>query len=98
MTEAAAFEDGTVAKIRDAQVMAVAKTGFVIGDGQTNMYVEGERSVTAGDIVQLSGKCAVKGGVPAFVVDGLEVGQNAELRPAEPVVVDGTSTSYPLTR
>lgn len=98
VTEAAAFEDGTVAKIRDAQVMAVAKTGFVIGDGQTNMYVEGERSVTAGDIVQLSGKCAVKGGVPAFVVDGLEVGQNAELRPAEPVVVDGTSTSYPFDK
>ncbi len=98
VTEAAAFDDGTVAKIRDAQVMAVAKTGFVISDGQTNMYVEGERNVTAGDIVQLSGKCAVKGGISAFVVDGLEVGQNAELRPVEPIVVDGTSTSYPFDK
>lgn len=95
VTEAAAFESGTVAKIRDAKVMAVAQAGFVVSDGNTNMYVEGEANdVKVGDVVLLNGKCAVKGGIPAFDVEIIDVKSNSEVKYPDPVVVDGTSSSY----
>lgn len=79
VSEAAALEDKAVAKIPDAQVVAVTTKGFIITDGTTNLYAIGAKDVKVGDNVSMNGAKAIENGFPAFAVDEVVVNSNADV-------------------
>lgn len=96
VSEAAALEDGSKAKISSAKVAAVSAKGFVITDGTTDMYVEGARDLKAGDNIFLTGEKARTGGFPSFKADEVEVLSSEEFKYPAPVEINGAlETSNP---
>ena len=73
VTEVIALDDEAVAKIPSSQVMAISMKGFIISDGQSNLYVSGTAPVKAGDNVYMNGARATINGYPAFILDECEV-------------------------
>ena len=88
VSDAATLDAGENLKVNPATVMAVSTGGFVISDGDTDMYVSGEREVKIGDVIFLNGKREDIGGLPAIAVDEVEVRSNSEATYPEPVAVD----------
>lgn len=77
VTDVAALEDKTVAKIPDAMVMAVTTKGFIISDGTTNVYALGVKDVKIGDKISMNGAKNTENGLPVFEVDEVVVNSNA---------------------
>lgn len=71
-------------KIAEATVMAASDGGFVITDGTTLMYAEGDREVSAGDKIFMNGTKATIGGIPAVKADEVEVLSKEEVKYPEP--------------
>ena len=88
VTEALALEADALAKIGDAQVMALTSNGFIISDGASNMFVEGKASVAAGDKLTVTGDVAAINGITALKLDEATVSGNSEVTYPEPKVVD----------
>ena len=88
VTEALSLEADALAKIGDAQVMALTTNGFIISDGASNMFVEGKASVAAGDKLTVTGDIAAINGITALKLDEATVSGNSEVTYPEPKVVD----------
>ena len=88
VTDALALEADALAKIGDAQVMALTTNGFIISDGASNMFVEGKASVAAGDKLTVTGDIAAINGITAIKLDEATVSGNEEAIYPEPKVVD----------
>ena len=67
------MEDEDPAKILHATVAAVTASGFVLTDGTANLYVQGAREVTPGDVVTINGTKATLYCIPSFKVDEVEI-------------------------
>lgn len=94
VSEAAALTDEVAVKIPEAGVMAATASAFVISDGSANMYVKGANTVKAGDKIALNGSISTKEGVPALIVDEVEVKGNEELSYPEPEDINGKLGDY----
>lgn len=88
VTDALALQADALAKISDAQVMALTSNGFIISDGASNMFVEGKASVAAGDKLTVTGDVAAINGITALKLDEATVSGNSEVTYPEPKVVD----------
>ena len=67
------MDDDDPAKILHATVAAVTTSGFVLTDGTANLYVQGARELTPGDVVTINGSKTTLYGIPSFKVDEVEV-------------------------
>ena len=94
VTEVLGLDDEETAKIPNGIVAAVTKTGFVLTDGTSNLYVQGAREVAVGDRVSLNGARATLNGVPSFVVDELSVTSSGTVDYPEAVDMTDQITSY----
>ena len=79
VTDTAALWDSEPAKVKDAQVMAVADNGFVISDGTTNLFVESAAEVKVGDKLFLNGTKTTVNALPSFIGDEVTVLSNSEV-------------------
>ncbi|MGM9737126.1 MAG: BACON domain-containing protein, partial [Candidatus Cryptobacteroides sp.] len=79
VTEAVALEEGALAKIGDAQVMATTKKGFVISDGTSNIFVSGTASVKVGDKLTITGDVAKVNDLIGIVLDEAAVSGNEDV-------------------
>lgn len=94
VSEAAALTDEVAVKIPEAGVVAAAASAFVISDGSVNMFVKGANTVKAGDKIALNGSISTKEGVPALIVDEVEVKGNEEVSYPEPEDINGRLDGY----
>lgn len=79
VTEAVALKEGDLAKIGGAQVMATTKKGFVISDGESNIFVSGTASVKVGDKLTITGDVAKDNDLIAIVLDEATVSGNEDV-------------------
>ncbi|MGM9743351.1 MAG: BACON domain-containing protein [Candidatus Cryptobacteroides sp.] len=78
VTEAVAKQEGDLVKLSECQVAAVGKKGFVVTDGRSNIYVEGnydkmkagDKLTLTGDVVMVNGLLAIKLDDAFFSVSG----------------------------
>ncbi|MGM9740671.1 MAG: BACON domain-containing protein, partial [Candidatus Cryptobacteroides sp.] len=79
VTEAVALKEGDLAKIGDAQVMAVTKKGFVASDGKSNIFISGTSSVKVGDKFTVTGDIAKVNNLIGLVIDEITVTGNEDV-------------------
>lgn len=95
VSEVAALEKGSVAKINGAQVVAVALDGFLLSDGATIMYAQKkEAEVAVGDKLFLNGTTSALNGFPSFVVDEYSVQESSEVEYPEAIDLTSSVDSY----
>lgn len=73
VTEAVKLEDGRVARVPDAQVLAKGTKAFIVSDGTSHLMVLGEAEVKPGDQISFNGEKGTSYGVPVVSLDELEV-------------------------
>ena len=95
LSEVAALESGSVAKIKGAQVVAVALDGFLLSDGAAFMFAQKkEAEVAVGDKLFLNGKTSTLNGYPSFVVDEYSVLESSEVKYPEAIDLTSSVDSY----
>ena len=78
-----ALESGTLAKVLECQVMALSKTGFVVSDGESSIYVSGyDTAIQVGDKVTLTGDLGTSNGLVSLELE-------------DAVIVSSGEASYP---
>ena len=73
VTEAVKLEDGRVARVPDAQVLAKGTKAFIVSDGTSHLVVLGEAEVKPGDQISFNGEKGTSYGVPVVTLDELVV-------------------------
>ena len=95
VTQISKLEKDKVAKISNADVVAVATNGFLLYDGTTYMFAQKkDATVKVGDKLFLNGKTAVFNGFPSFVVDEYSVLESASVKHPEPTDLTAVVDSY----
>lgn len=93
VTDALALQADALAKIGDAQIMAITKKGFVVSDGTSNIFVSGTADVKVGDKLTITGDIAKVNDILGLVLDEATISGNAEV--AYPEAKDMTGeTAY----
>ena len=83
------LEDGDVAKVAQAQVVALSTKGFIASDESGCLYVQGE-GLSLGDKVSFNGTKTTVNNAPAFVLDEFDVVESGKV--VYPVAKDITAT------
>ena len=78
LSEIAALEDGEVAKVAEARVMALTKKGFVLIDDSGSLYATGT-DVELGDIISFNGAKATLYGGAGFNTDEIDIDSHSEV-------------------
>ena len=98
VTDILDLEDKEAAKISESSVLAVSKSGFVITDGKTNLYVLGEKDVKVGDKININGKKTKIDGFSAFNVDEVKVNSHSDISyPSAKDITSELDTFHPET-
>ena len=78
LAEIAALEDGAVAKVASATVMALTQKGFVLSDESGMLYATGT-GVELGDALSFNGAKSTLYGGAAFATDEIEINSHGEV-------------------
>ena len=79
------LDDGLLAKVAEAQVVALTSDGFVATDESASIYVSYKGEIAIGDKVSLAGEKVTLYGNAALEAGGVTVKSNAEVTRPEPV-------------
>lgn len=79
------LDDGSFAKVAEAQVVALTSDGFVATDESASIYVSYKGEIAIGDKVSLAGEKVTLYGNAALEAGGVTVKSNAEVTRPEPV-------------
>ena len=94
----ASLEDGTRAKVKESQVVALASDGFIAADATTAMYILGNADkVKIGDKVTMNGVAGTTNTLKTFTSDEVTVVSSSQVEYPEALDVTGTVTSYQPT-
>ena len=95
VTDALALQADALAKIGDAQIMAITKNGFVVSDGTSNIFVSGTADVKVGDKLTITGDIAKVNDILGLVLDEATISGNAEVAYPEAKDVTGEAAYAP---
>ena len=89
------LDDGTRAKVKETQVVAVASDGFIASDASALMYILGNaENVKAGDWITMNGAASTTNSIKTFTSDEVTVVSNSEVVYPEARDVTGTLSEY----
>ncbi len=90
------LEDGDVAKVAQAQVVALSTKGFIASDESGCLYVQGE-GLSLGDKVSFNGTKTTVNNAPAFVLDEFDVVESGKVVYPEAKDITATLADYDAT-
>jgi|GEM_PF-612760 len=93
LEQVAELEDGQVAKIASAQVVALTLSGFIATDASRSMYVKGT-GVAIGDNISFNGAKTTMGDAAAFEMDEVDVTGSSEVTYPEAKDITDSFASY----
>lgn len=96
LSQIRSLEDGDVAKVAQAQVVALSKKGFIASDDSGCIYVQGE-GVSLGDHLSFNGSKTTINKAPAFIMDEFEIGADGEVKYPEAKDITTILADYDFT-
>ena len=90
------LENGDVAKVAQAQVVALSTKGFIASDESGCLYVQGE-GLSLGDKVSFNGTKTTVNNAPAFVLDEFDVVESGKVVYPEAKDITATLADYDAT-
>lgn len=96
LSQIRSLEDGDVAKVGQAQVVALSKKGFIASDDSGCIYVQGE-GVSLGDNLSFNGTKTTINKAPAFIMDEFEIGTDGEVIYPEAKDITAILADYDFT-
>lgn len=95
VTEATALSAGSLVKLAESQVVALAKDAFIVTDGTSMILVQGKSDVKAGSKVTLIGDVVAVNGISAIKLDEILSSTEATYTPSEPKDITNESSYAP---
>lgn len=93
LADAAGLEDKTVAKVASAQVVALAKDGFVAKDATASIYVDGAyEGLKAGDKISFNGEKQTLYGLASIKLDEFDVASSGSVEAQPSDITAGIDT------
>lgn len=91
VSELGALEEGTLVRVKTSQVMGLTKSGFVVSDGTSAIYVSGfDSNIKVGDTITFTGDMIDFNGIPAVALEDAVIASEGDA--AYPEALDITET------